>query len=210
MRKLRRYILASCALVFLAYSTAWAVPKARLVEATEIISTSVQYKSAGRTKSKIVFCLGKISGDSKITSKGILFTPFATTIAKMKARRIGGAKLSAEVALGKAGNSACAHLQRGPTPTPTPIPGSSSNFDGSGNLTAKGKLAFGVPSSVSGNITAGRSLTQSYCTCHEERIGHSFPVLRAAIAQPPMSFDNTQMTDAMLANITAYLNRFNF
>lgn len=205
-----RGFYATFTLVFLVHASAWAAPKARLVNEAELASTTVQYEVAGRTKSKVVYCLGKLGGDSKNKPTGVLFTPFSATVAKLKARRISGSKLSGVIALNKAAKSACVNLGPGPGATPTPAPGSTSNFDSSGNLTAQGKIAFGVPSAVNGNITTGRSLTLSYCSCHQERIGRSFGSLRSAIEQSPMFFDDSQITDAMLASITAYLNRFNF
>ncbi|RIL10492.1 MAG: hypothetical protein DCC75_04260, partial [Proteobacteria bacterium] len=107
------------------------------------------------------------------------------------------------------GKIACdAFAGGGPPPNPTSSP-TSANFDNAGNVTAVGKSLFGIPPHLSGNITLGRSIYNSYCTgCHIERNNRTFPVLRSRIAMSPMLYDSAQIPDDMLANLVAYLNRF--
>ena len=210
---IRAAALTSALIVGIVPPAAAATPRVRVVKASQLISTRISYKSSGSVRSRVIYCLGVIPGDAKAVAGGLLFTPTAVTLAKMKARQVSGTKLTLQKAINKAGNSACSRSRnvRPPTPTPTATPSviGSGNFDSGGNVTAKGRTAFGIPNGLSGNITAGGSLTRSYCSCHAERIGRSFPSLRSAIAQSPMFFNSTQITDPMLANITAYLNRFN-
>jgi hypothetical protein len=96
-----------------------------------------------------------------------------------------------------------------PTPTrpPTPRPTSpSGNFDSNGNVTSVGKQLFGIPSSLSGNISRGNSVFQANCAgCHEQRVNRTYSSYRAAISRSPM---NISLTDTDLAHLTAYLNRF--
>jgi len=208
---MRRLLFILLSAVMMLGAEAEAAPSAKVVDSSELLSTRISYKLGTATKNKIIYCLGRMPGDAKGISDGVLFTPIATTIAKLKSRNINGAPFKRQQAIKKAGVSACARLSDGgsapATPTPTPV-GSSGNFDSNGNVTAKGKTTFGIPSSLSGNISAGKTLTANYCGCHGERTGRSFSYLRAAIAQPPMYFNSSQITDATLANITAYLNRF--
>jgi hypothetical protein len=179
---------------------------AAVVPSSALVSTSVTYKVGSTSKHKVIYCLKRVPGNAKSVTGGLLFTSFATTISQLTARHIGGTQLATFVALNTAGKIACKKAAATiPSPTPTP---SNLNFDANGNVTPQGKIAFGIPSNLSGNITAGHQLSASYCTCHVERIGASFPFVRAQIAQPPMLFDSTQITDDMLANIIAYLNRF--
>ena len=188
----------------------YAVSRTQVVESSELTSTKISYKVEGRTKSKTIYCLKKVPGDAKSVSGGVLFTPVATTIAKMKAKKIRGTKLNAQIAIKKAGTSACTKLQNGTSPTPTPTPSQigGGNFDGSGNTTPKGNTAFGIPSGITGNITSGKTTFSTYCSCHGSLSAKTFPYLRTRIAQDPMNFDSTQIPDSVLADVTAYLNRF--
>jgi mono/diheme cytochrome c family protein len=97
-----------------------------------------------------------------------------------------------------------------PSPTPTPPPTSGSGcFDSSGSATSAGKAKFGIPSSYSANITAGKSAVQAMCSgCHSDELGKKFSQYRTAIALDPMFYDEAQVPNSTLANITAYLNRF--
>lgn len=208
--KIRRGSIAAVLALLAACPTAAAAPQKSVVPHAALASTSVDYKVGAVAKHKTIFCLKRTPGDAKAVSGGYLFTPYSYTIAQLKARRVGGTKLASYVQLNSAGRSACAKIPSHigtPTPTPTPSP-STDNFDSGGNLTERGKIMFGVPSSLSGNISTGRSLVLSYCTCHQERLGAGFPYVRTNIALSPMLFDSTQITDAMLANMVAYLNRF--
>lgn len=90
-----------------------------------------------------------------------------------------------------------------------PDPGITGNFTSSGQVTAAGKLAFGIPDYLSADITTGRSAYNNYCAgCHEERVNRSFSDLRENTKRSPMFYDENTLTDATLAQITAFLNRF--
>jgi len=93
------------------------------------------------------------------------------------------------------------------TPTPTPRP-SSGNFDNSGNTTAAGNTKFGIPSNLTGNISQGSSVYSNNCKgCHSgETTGHSFSYYKSSIQASPMFIFN--LSDGQLANLTAYLRRF--
>lgn len=211
---MRSFLCFATVALLLPWSQALAAPSAQIVDASLLKSTKISYKIGSSTKSKTIYCLSKTPGTAKSATGGVLFTPVATTIAKLKANKVTGIKLQTQLAIKKAGSSACSKLESGGT-VPTPSSGATptptfrpSNFNGNGDVTASGKEAFGIPSSASGNISTGRTLSNSYCSCHGEKIGLSFPTLRAAIAQSPMFFDSNQISDDMLASITAYLNRF--
>jgi hypothetical protein len=83
-----------------------------------------------------------------------------------------------------------------------------SNFDDFGNLTETGKVNFGIPNGLSGNISDGKAIFDSYCTCHEAKLNHNFDFYRTNISKSPMLYTVEEISDAMLANLTAYLNRF--
>ncbi len=215
----RNLLIVIGASLGLALNVAQAAPVSQIVDQSQLVSTNVSFKDAGRTKRKLTYCLAAVPGSIKTAADGIHFTSIANTIADLKARRIGGAKLATQTALKKAAARACSKLRNissptpvptviGPKPTATPT-GTIYNFDNFGNTTSKGNLAFGIPSGIIGNITRGKSLSNSYCTCHAERTNYAFPTIRSKIALPPMEFDSTQITDSMLADLTAYLNRFN-
>ena len=151
------------------------------------------------------------------------FLSFAAQIKTLKASaKIASAskrtKLLAKIATLKASNKIgqgiCAGgppLAGGGNPTPTPTPGqqSSGNFDFDGNVTAAGKSLFGIPSSLNGNISAGRAVFQAQCSgCHGDKLGRTMSQYRVLIALAPMFFDSSEINDGTLANLTAYLNRF--
>jgi hypothetical protein len=106
------------------------------------------------------------------------------------------------------------------TVTPTRIPGAvatatpqsaASSFTASGDVTLAGKNLFAIPPSLSGNITRGKAEFQNNCSgCHTEQraVNKTFTYLRTAIKITPMLFNEGNMPDAQLADITAYLNRF--
>ena len=75
-------------------------------------------------------------------------------------------------------------------------------------MTAKGKVAFQIPSDLSANLSRGKTIVKSYCSCHEERIGYNYTRIDAAIRLSPMLFDESQISRAQRADIVAYLNRF--
>ena len=180
-----------------------AVLAATIVPAASLKSTSITIKVSGRSSEKRIYCLGKIPGVAKVVPGGMSFTPYASIIREYKAKHVSGTKLTTATQLNSVGGRACVKLNIVPTPTPVPR-----NFDSAGNLTDKGRTTFGVPSGLAGSISEGRALSNSYCTCHEEKLGRAFPTVRNAIYQPPMSYDSNQITDPMLTNIIAYLNRF--
>ncbi len=87
-----------------------------------------------------------------------------------------------------------------PTPSPTPKQG---NFDSNGNTTA-----FGIPSGLTGNINAGRSVWGSQCAaCHaREKSGRSYGQIKSSFRSiPQMQALGTNNQE--IANVTAYLNR---
>ncbi|MBN8550879.1 MAG: hypothetical protein J0M12_16310 [Deltaproteobacteria bacterium] len=153
------------------------------------------------------------------------FLPFATQIKalKLSAKSAGPAKKAKLLAkiktlktTMKKGNAACKNGPPsggggggGTQPTATPTPAAPGNFDMAGNVTAKGKALFGIPSSLNGNISAGRSTWQAQCMgCHSDKLNRTMSQYRGLISQAPMFFDSNEIPDSTLANLTAYLNRF--
>jgi len=108
----------------------------------------------------------------------------------------------------KVGLVACA-FGTGGTPTPTPD-SSQSNFDIFGNVTAKGKVQFGIPTSLSANIDQGHIVYNSMCVgCHSAYLGRNFNEYREKTKESPMLYNENSLPEDLLANLTAYLNRFN-
>jgi mono/diheme cytochrome c family protein len=104
-------------------------------------------------------------------------------------------------------------LKESKEPCTSGAPGSGGGFptlcyDGFGNLSAAGKAKHQVPAHLNGNIGAGSAVYQAYCAgCHMER-PRSFPLLRHAISEEPMYFSSSEIPDAALADLVAYLQRF--
>jgi hypothetical protein len=90
------------------------------------------------------------------------------------------------------------------------VPADGDYFDSSGNLTADGKLAFGVPSELSGNVTSGRVLhdNNSCKSCHTEKTNSSYSLVLESLEEPSMTYLADSLSTADLANLVAYLNRF--
>ena len=95
----------------------------------------------------------------------------------------------------------------GPTPTPTSPPSATGNFLPNGDVTAKGKQLFQIPSSLNANINAGKSiaLSNSCAGCHAEKNNRNFTTLSLAVPGSPMFI---QLSQQEFADLTAYLNRF--
>lgn len=84
------------------------------------------------------------------------------------------------------------------------------NFDSNGNISEAGRLAFGIPDGVPANVSDGQDIFNTYCSgCHSEQRGRSFSDYRTSIDQAPMFYDSSDIPDDDLADLTAYLNRFN-
>ena len=86
-----------------------------------------------------------------------------------------------------------------PTPSPTPT----GNFDSNGNTTA-----FGIPSGLTGNIDAGRSVWNGQCqSCHaREKTGRNYNQIKASFRSIPQ-MQGLSTSNQQIANVTAYLNR---
>lgn len=115
-------------------------------------------------------------------------------------------------AVAKAQGPVC---RRGPpSGTPTPSPSATPvefNFDSQGNVTAKGKSIFGIPSYLAGNISTGRATHQRLaCTsCHGEATSRSYSQIMSAISSvSAMSYILEIANEGDIAEVTAYLNRF--
>lgn len=93
------------------------------------------------------------------------------------------------------------------TPTPEPTP-RSGNFDSAGNVTSQGKTEFRIPSNLSANIGRGRDRWFATCReCHSvEKTGRDFGTLKNVLPRSPMYIN---LSDNSIADLTAYLNRFN-
>lgn len=184
---------------------------------------------------KIVTCGGPIggkylSGKTKVVEGVTLFFKRSNevkekkkkcknTSSSVKRRKCEAqlAKLSKTV---KSQNKTCSYGPAGSPPASTPTPGgggtqpqptatprSLGNFDSNGNVTAAGKVAFGIPSNLSANLNTGKNVFNTNCTgCHTEKTGRSFSFYKSAITVSPMFI--THLSDQDIANLTAYLRRF--
>lgn len=165
---------------------------------------------------------GYVSGrwvSGRFYSQTSLFLPHSAQIRNLK-RKLNSASgasrskiqtnLTRISALASKGRKVCAAGPGGSSPTPAPTPPASfGNFDSAGNVTAAGKVIFGIPANLSANITTGKNTNNLYCVgCHTEKTGLLFANYREKIAEAPMLYDEIQVPDVALANITAYLNRF--
>lgn len=92
-----------------------------------------------------------------------------------------------------------------PTPTPTVAP--LTNFDSNGNVTAKGKALFQIPTQYTANVGTGSDIWVATCRgCHaSEKTNRTFPTITTRIAASPMFLT---LSGGQVANLTAYLNRF--
>ncbi|GEM_PF-5665400 len=168
---------------------------ASLGYAQSLIQTEIVHK--GRVVS--IYCLGSIPG----TAKGdlLVFTSFKKQIKRLLSKPLTPKiekKIKKLKAYKKLGTPACENINR-----------DSGNFDLNGNATIAGKTLFGIPLHLEANITQGRAVYETYCVgCHVERTNYTFPVVREAIKQSPMLYDESQIPDQTLAHLIAYFNRF--
>jgi hypothetical protein len=183
-----------------------------------------------------ITCAGKIngkylSGNAIAISGSKLFTPLSDDLkilkSKLKSSITAAAKIKVQKKIDKLKlqmkneNKVCSYGPEAapgtspgtlptstPQPTATPTPSVSGNFDSSGNVTSNGKITFGIPSNLNASREIGRAIWSSTCDgCHDvEKTGHSFSFYKSVIRESPMYiFDKT---DQDIANITAYLRRF--
>lgn len=94
-----------------------------------------------------------------------------------------------------------------PTPTPTPNPGFGCFVPG--NNTSPG--CFGIPTPLSGNIERGQSFYQANCrACHVAvKNNRTWNQVSVAFSNIPQ-MNPFRPDDQTLADIVAYLNRFNY
>ncbi|MCO6429608.1 MAG: hypothetical protein J5J00_02020 [Deltaproteobacteria bacterium] len=176
--------------------------------AQDLRKVQVSWKEGAKTKKRGIYCSGITPGSAKEINGALNFTSFTSAIKSIKSKKGSKGKLALLKRLNSLGKRQCRKDSAPGTPSPTPAP-TLGNFDAFGNVTAQGKAAFGIPSIYSGNVSQGKALYQSICIgCHVERVNWSFPALRSAIAQSPMFYDESRISNSDLANITAYLNRF--
>ncbi len=168
---------------------------------------------------KTLFCNGKIPGQAKISSTTARFSTFAELLKIDKKKRKQNKKKIAQLAdLNKRGKIVCSggvlptptpRPDVTPTPRPTATPSSGGgNFDANGNVTAQGKTAFGIPSSLSGNVSVGQGVFSQNCQgCHSsnENVNKTFSQYKSIIGAAPMFIN---LSDSSLANLVAYMNRF--
>lgn len=166
-----------------------------IVSAQSLVQTEIVHR--GNVVS--IYCLGTAPG----TAKGdlLVFTSFKKQIKKLKSKPLTPKiekKIKKLKAYKKLGSPACENINR-----------DSGNFDLNGNATTTGKTLFGIPLHLEANITQGRAVYETYCVgCHVERTNYTFPVVREAIKQSPMLYDESQIPDQTLAHLIAYFNRF--
>lgn len=214
---------------FILFGTDQAVAQS-LVDAAQLRATSVSVSLKGKRSTHTVFCLGNTAGIAAKRSTGMRFTPYSIVLRDLKRKDPKSKKLPLLRAISSSGRLACALgvapsptpgiIAPGPAPTataqptspPAPLPTNtplSGNFDSRGNVTEKGKSVFGIPSNLSANVSAGKIVSQSFCTgCHGERVGLSYQTIDSAIRRSPMLYDESAISRQQLADLVAYLNRF--
>lgn len=164
-----------------------------LALAQQLVQTEITYKG----KQVSIYCFGDTPG----TAKGeiLIFSSFKSQIKKLRSKQLTPKlerKLKRLRSYRRLGTPVCQGLNSG-------------NFDLDGNATLEGKVLFGIPTNLVANISQGRQVYLTYCTgCHAERTNYTFPVVREAIKQSPMLFDEIQIPDQSLAHLIAYFNRF--
>lgn len=226
--KTMKKLLVASIFQFVIVASAWGLPPGTV----KLTSTKLFQVSTEDGK----FVCGKISNKwvpgAYVNKKAKLFQPHSAKIKQIQKQmakadeslhesmQLQLSAVQAKLALGKphckkgkpkSGGGSGGSGGGGTTPTPTPTPPSSGTncFDSSGSATSAGKSKFGIPSSLGANITSGRYAVQSMCSgCHDDELGRTFSNLRTAIAADPMFYTSQDVSDAVLANITAYLNRF--
>jgi hypothetical protein len=89
------------------------------------------------------------------------------------------------------------------TPAPGDTPTHSSPFDENGNTSG-----FGIPSGLSGNISAGQRTWGAKCAgCHaREKSGRSYGAIKSSFKTVPI-MRGVSCSNQEIANLTAFLNR---
>lgn len=166
-------------------------------------------------KETSIYCSDGTSGKLKIKDSQSLFKSYSNILrAKKKKARSGDIKAKKQARklrkLKKAGDEACQSLKNGGGSEPTPTPsGGDTYFDRNGNVTALGAEAFQIPSGYQANAYTGQGVWESYCQgCHEKRTRPTYPLLREAISQEPMYYDEDALSMQEAVDLTAYLNIF--
>lgn len=161
-------------------------------------SVTVTYMRGNTPISKTIHCKGVVPG----TLRGAAFTPFKKRINELKSKGIAGRRLKEAKSLLAAGRPACAQDDDDPV-----ING---NFDGWGNVTERGKIAFQIPLYLNATIGEGRAVHERFCTdCHAERLNYTYPEIRERTGMAPMFFTVEELSDQDVARLTAFYNRFN-
>lgn len=165
--------------------------------AAELRPVTITYLKGQTLVTATIQCMGKVPGQTK---RGV-FTSLKKQISAYRSAGGGGARLRNLKAMQAAGKAKCA----------SPVtPGINGNFDGFGNVTPAGKIAFEIPLHLSATISGGRAVYESMCSeCHGERLNYHFPILRTRTALEPMFFSIEELTDQDVADLTAFFNRFN-
>lgn len=197
-----------------------------------LVSTTITVTVKGKNSSHTIFCRVGVPGTATQRGEQFKFTSYAALISNTRKKSPTSKKLPLFRAILKVGRNVCKEIGTTPpitgtptsplppappaaSPTATPIVAPTAtpptgNFDNRGNVTEKGKLAFGIPSHLSGNVTAGKQVVTSFCAgCHQERIGYSYSAIDTAIRRAPMLYDESSISRQQLADLVAYLNRFN-
>ncbi|MCB0353858.1 MAG: hypothetical protein KDD64_10050 [Bdellovibrionales bacterium] len=183
------------------------------ISVDELVSTSVVISNGGFSEVVDLYCGGGAPYALKTRGTRITPKPYATLVRRAKKkftiRGVGKSSLRRLRKINKAGKSACLGLEPNGTPTPTPTPSQDEGyFNSAGDVTALGKQVFEIPSQLRANIWDGMIIWEQTCGCHELRSKSTMPLIREAILQEPMYFDQAALPDEDLANITAWLLKF--
>jgi hypothetical protein len=170
------------------------------------------YRSSGKGSFRAIAMFAKTKSGAKFIDKDLSLGTFRyrarliVNRARSKWSRISSASTRSPVTPPKSTPIPTpTHSGTNPTPTPTVRPG---NFDNAGNVTAQGKSAFGIPSNLSANRNTGQSKWFASCRqCHSvEKTNRNFGTIKSALPISPMFIN---LPDSDVANLTAFLNRFN-
>ena len=204
-------------------------PKDIKITESQITSIEIEFKLKDKTLSRVIACYGKSPGIS-FKKKSVLY--FRTLKDELKSissdlkinarnkRKFDSLKIKQDQlkALIKASAESCniasppaappPVVTSAPSPTLAPtVPATNLNFDSSGNVTERGKIAFKIPPNFQANTIAGQQTSLKYsCTgCHVERGGYDYLRIKSGLSRDPMN--SFGVTEQEIADLAAWLNR---
>lgn len=171
-----------------------------------LVAVEVEIQFRSRTISRTLYCRDKTPGTVNTKKNSIRFIPLSKRLKNLR-RKGKRSALKIWRLLNREGRLQCSDSGGGSTPQPTPTP--EAYFTESGAVTTSGKVAFGIPAELDANLTDGKDVYDTKCFgCHNERTNRTFSNLRLSTEKSPMFYTTLTLPDDELADLTAYLNRF--